>query len=341
MTRLTKFNLTAAMERKTLKKVEKAFDKFHCSIYDCYNEDADANESPSIRIEINDYGTAPAYVEIFVDIEKLSVEMDMPDLLEPKLENGCNLVEMIRKKYGELSNVLPFDKFYLSGLEYTSRINFPDGELAEEYIRLLKQSILTHNNNAVETEISPDGEDREMSRSYSYNLSPSYNITFYRLPGDILSDESTLVIKIWENNTHSIDQKLMSSSNYNKPIEEQLSFFIMTYMDYTMDKLSSRFPKSPYTKKDTMFKLILEAMDNGNIPQSYQLEMIEDIKKIPKDENVFTWLVDRCMLPDEETWVNLIRNRVQLACISDSIDSTDEFPDICTLVENGCYNLPA
>lgn len=104
-----------------------------------------------------------------------------------------------------------------------------------------------------------------------------------------------------------------------------------------MDKLSGRFPISPYTKKDIMIKSILEAMDGENIPKSGKREMIEDIENIPKDENVFTWLVDRGMVPDEETWVHLIRNRVALACINNNISKTDEFPNIYTLVENGFY----
>ena len=224
MTRLTGFGLSAAMNRKTLKKVEKTFKKFHCSIYDLYNEDASTNESSnlSVRIEIDDNGTDPAYVKIFVDIEKLSIEMDMPNLLEPTLENGCNLIEMIRKKYGELSNVLPFDGFCLSALEYTSRISFPDRELVEEYICLIKQSILTHDNNADKPETCSNETDGNLS--ISYNLSPNYIIAFYGQSGDALSDESTLIIKILERNIRSIDQKLISSSNHDKPLVNNCHF---------------------------------------------------------------------------------------------------------------------
>ena len=79
------------MDRKTLRKVRKAFDKRHCYYY---SEDTNTDEScePSISIRIDDdRETAPATVEITVDIEKLSAEMDMPGLLEPALENGYNL----------------------------------------------------------------------------------------------------------------------------------------------------------------------------------------------------------------------------------------------------------
>lgn len=165
-------------------------------------------------------------------------------------------------------------------------------------------------------------------------------MAFYRLLGDALSDESTLVIETCEYDVISIDQKLMSSSNHDKPMDEQLSFFIMIYMDYMTDILSSRFSDLPYTKKDSMIKSILEAMDEENIPKVKKQEMIELIKNIPEDTNIFTWLTERDTPSKNGTpshWVNLICNRVQPVCISDSFDGTDEFPNICTLVENGCY----
>lgn len=346
MTRLTSFNLTAAMDRKTLRKVRKAFDKRHCRYYynDNGNTNADESCEPSISISIDDIReTVPATVEIFVDIEKLSAETDTPDLLKPALKNGYNLIEIIRKKYGELSKVLPFDRFYLSELTYTSRINFPDRELIGEYIHLLKRSILEHDSSIFGTGEFQTTPDRDMVISYS--ILPNHDITFYRQTDSALSDASTLVVKIHEQNIKSIDRRLISSSNHNKPIDAQLSFFIMTYMDYMTDTLRPEFPKSSYTKKDSMIKSILAAMDKKNIPQAKSQEIIELIRNVPEDANVYTWLEDNHMMFAKDgtpsPWLDLIRNQVQLTCISDSIDSTDEFPDICTLVENGCYNLPA
>lgn len=147
------------MDRKTLRKVRKEFVKRN---YYYYGENTNTYKSyePSISIRIDDdREAAPATVEITVDIERLSTEMDIPGLLKPALENGYNLVEIIRGKYGELSNILPFDRFYLSELTYTSWINFPDKELTGEYIHLLKQSIF-QNDRAIfgtrEFETDPD-----------------------------------------------------------------------------------------------------------------------------------------------------------------------------------------
>lgn len=339
MTTLTSFNLTAAMDRKTLRKVRKEFVKRNYYYYG-ENTNTDKSYEPSISIRIDDdRETAPATVEITVDIERLSTEMDIPGLLEPALENGYNLVEIIRGKYGELSNILPFDRFYLSELTYTSWINFPDKELTGEYIHLLKRSIFQNDSAIFGTREFETVPDKDMV--ISYGILPDHDITFYRQTDNGLSDASTLVVRICEHNIKSIDQKLISSSNLNKPIDEQLSFFIMTYMDYMTDILSPEFPKSPYTKKDSMIKSILAAMDKKNVPQAKSQEMIELITNVPEDVNVYTWLQDNHMLFAKDgtpsLWSDLIHNQVQLTCISDSFDRTDEFPDICTLVEKGSY----
>lgn len=255
------------------------------------------------------------------------------------MENGYNLVEIIRGKYGELSNILPFDRFYLSELTYTSWINFPDKELTGEYIHLLKRSIFQNDSAIFGTREFETVPDKDMV--ISYGILPDHDITFYRQTDNGLSDASTLVVRICDHNIKSIDQKLISSSNLNKPIDEQLSFFIMTYMDYMTDILSPEFPKSPYTKKDSMIKSILAAMDKKNVPQAKSQEMIELITNVPEDVNVYTWLQDNHMLFAKDgtpsLWSDLIHNQVQLTCISDSFDRTDEFPDICTLVEKGSY----
>ena len=340
MTTLTSFNLTAAMDRKTLRKVRKKFVKRNYYYYG-ENTNTDKSYEPSISIRIDDdRETAPATVEITVDIERLSTEMDIPGLLEPALENGYHLVEIIRKKYGELSNILPFDRFYLSELTYTSWINFPDKELTGEYIHLLKRSIFQNDSAIFGTGEFETDPDRDMVISYS--ILPDHDITFYRQIDNGLSDASTLVVRIRDHNIKSIDQKLISSSNLNKPVDEQLSFFIMTYMDYMTDILSPEFPKSPYTKKDSMIKSILAALDKKNIPQARSQEVIELITNASEDVNVYTWLWDNNMLfatdGTPSLWSDLIRNRVQLICIRDGFDRTDEFPDILTLVENGVYD---
>lgn len=289
MTTLTSFNLTAAMDRKTLRKVRKKFVKRNYYYYG-ENTNTDKSYEPSISIRIDDdRETAPATVEITVDIERLSTEMDIPGLLEPALENGYHLVEIIRKKYGELSNILPFDRFYLSELTYTSWINFPDKELTGEYIHLLKRSIFQNDSAIFGTGEFETDPDRDMVISYS--ILPDHDITFYRQIDNGLSDASTLVVRIRDHNIKSIDQKLISSSNLNKPVDEQLSFFIMTYMDYMTDILS------------------------------------------PEDNNML-FATDGT----PSLWSDLIRNRVQLICIRDGFDRTDEFPDILTLVENGVYD---
>lgn len=344
MTRLTEFKLTAAMDRKTFRKVEKALPGSHCFIYcnecRCTYEPLD----PSVTIYTDDTnGTAPASMVISVDIEKLSLEMNMAELVDPSLESAKAIMKIIRKKYdGVLSNVLPFDRFYLSGLTYTSWISFPDGELAAEYIRLLNQSILKHDDYKC-GDLQTDSCEAERDMFSGYQLTEGCNLKFYREKlKDTWSDESMIVIEVQETNVHSIDRKLESSSNHNKPIDEQLSFFIMTYMDYTMDKLSSLFPALPYTKKDSMIQSILEAMDKEKIPQPRKQEIIELIKNLPEDANVYTWLSETDITENGtgSLFSNLINNPIQLVCISDRFDKTDEFPDIYTLVENGSYDLP-
>ena len=170
----------------------------------------------------------------------------------------------------------------------------------------------------------------------SYGILPDHDITFYRQTDNGVSDASTLVVRICEHNIKAIDQKLISSSN-----DEQLSFFIMTYMDYMADILSPEFPKSPYTKKDSMIKSILAALDKKNIPRARSQEVIELITNVPEDVNVYTYLQDNNMLFAKDgtpsLWSDLIHNQAQLTCIRGSFDRTDEFPDICTLVEKGSY----
>ncbi len=80
MTTLTSFNLTAAMDRKTLRKVRKEFVK--CNYY-YYGENTNTDKSyePPISIRIDDdRETAPATVEITVDMERLSTEMNIPGI---------------------------------------------------------------------------------------------------------------------------------------------------------------------------------------------------------------------------------------------------------------------
>ncbi len=343
MTRLTEFKLTAAMDRKTFKKVERTLPGSHCFIYcnECRCAYEPLELAPAVTLHTDDAnGTASAAVVISVNIEKLSEEMNMAELMEPTLESAKTIIGIIRKKYnGVLSNVLPFDRFYLSGLTYTSWIGFPDGELAAEYIRLLNQSILIHDDCKCGG-LQTDSCETERDMFSEYQLAEGCSLKFYREKlMDTWSEESMIVIEVEEINVRSIERKLESSSSHNKPIDEQLSFFIMTYMDYTMDKLSSLFPASPYTKKDSMLQSILEAMDEAKIPQSKAQEVIELTKNLPEDANVYTWFSETNMAKNGtgSLFSHLLNNHVQFVCISDSFDKTDELPDIYTLVENGSY----
>ena len=79
------------MDRKTLRKVRKEFIKRNYYYYG-ENTNTDKSYEPSISIRIDDdRETAPATVEITVDIERLSTEMDIPGLLKPALTDSISL----------------------------------------------------------------------------------------------------------------------------------------------------------------------------------------------------------------------------------------------------------
>lgn len=351
MTKLNKFMLTASMDKKTLQKVEKIFAKFDCLDKNYSETEFPDNEEPntespfgnSVEITIYNEGENPA-VEIYVDIEGLSKVKNIPDLPNPTLDNAGSIIEFVRKKYGELEKALPFDRFYLAELVYTSYVDFPNEEMAGEYIRLLNESILGPDIIGIDKErylthsrIHDAADKRNASMSFSYELSGCYDVTFFRQAPDDFTEESELVVEVWEYSVKSIERKLISASKHNKPLAEQLAFFMMCYMEYTVDKLRPLFSKRPYVKQDAMLKSVRNVMLKEKISKPARRAMLQIIESIPEG-NIYAWFENKGMLDDGKTdfpWFGLIMKRVQLAFISDDFDDTDELPDICTLLEHG------
>jgi hypothetical protein len=293
------------------------------------------------------------YLKYIVNLKRIFEENDYLHLLEATDQNISTIWKTIRQTWDEIGCGIPFERFYLSRIDFTCDIYLENEELVQEYIRLLKKGILlsTTQRYSIEgichkEEIPKDKKEELQQNACKYQITNCEDIQYYNkmyqlrnedlaIPDNAPSDNNILRIELQVHKTKRISEVLLRHGLYNKPIEEQFAFFMVNADWFLLNRLECLYPAGNYHTRAYIEGLILN-------DDSIKTKSKDRIMQFVSDCNRQSTL-GRCLEIEKETHNNqkrqkslkyLTAHNINPIYISSNLKDYTELPSIFELIEN-------
>lgn len=238
------------------------------------------------------------YLKYIVNLKRTLDKDDYLHLLEPTPENITHVWETIRTTWEEIGCGIPFDRFYLSRLDFTCDIKMGNTEQVQEYIRLLNKSILRSSRERFSVEgiyhsqqITENAKKELQQNCCKYKITECENLQFYNkiyelenenLPIPLKDKESNfqiLRIELQMHKTKRISTLLENVGLYDKPIEEQFLFFIAHAPVILIERLEKLYPHGNYYQKSHVVQHVKNDAFIKNKTKKKILQLLDDCNR--------------------------------------------------------------
>lgn len=294
------------------------------------------------------------YLKYIINFNRIFHPEDYLHLLKPDDNNLAFGWQTIKQTWDKIGSDVPFERFYLSRLDFTCDIRLKTESLVKEYIRLLGKSILLSTEKRFSVTGIHHGEDMTDEEKMAlqqncckFKITSCENIQCYNklyelknenlpIPQETINqDIHILRIELQIHKTKRITELLQAFSMHNKPIHEQFAFFIKNADTFLLDRLEKLYIPGKYYKK----RFILEHIKND---PTIRNKSREHIKNLIDDCNRNISL-GRCLELDKRTNRSqkrkkalsyLSANHISPVCIHSDLKDYDKLPDIFALIKN-------
>lgn len=291
------------------------------------------------------------YLKYQVNPKRIFDGDDYLHLLEPSEKNISYIWQMIKQTWNEIGCGIPFERFYLSRLDFTCDIYMENNALVQEYIRLLGKGILLPNTKKYpvdgiyrKEEIPTEIKKTLQQNACKYEITHLEDIQYYNkmyqlqnenlpIPEGAPPDNSILRIELQVHKTKRITQFLQEFGIHSKPIEEQFAFFILNADFFLLNRLDRLYPHGQYRTKEYIESLVQSDMSIKNKTKKNILQFVFDCNRQST--------LGRCLDIDNEMHTvkkrkksldYLISHQTNPIFISSSLKQYSELPDIFDLI---------
>lgn len=294
------------------------------------------------------------YLKYIINFNRIFYPEDYLHLLKPDDDNLALGWQTIKQTWDEIGCDVPFERFYLSRLDFTCDIQLETESLVKEYIRLLGKSILLSTEKRFSVtgiHYGKDMTDEEkktlQQNCCKFEITSCENIQCYnklyelkneKLPipqETITQDINILRIELQIHKTKRLTELLQSFSMHNKPIHEQFAFFIKNADTFLLGRLEKLYIPGKYYKKH----VILNYIKNDHNIRIKSRERIRNlIEECSRNISLGRCLeLDRrnkCFQKRKKALSYLSANHISPVCIHSNFKDYDELPDIFELIKN-------
>lgn len=295
------------------------------------------------------------YLKYIVNPKRIFDGKDYLNLLEPKKENISTLWDVIKQIWTEIGCGIPFGRFYLSRLDFTCDIHLDSEELVAEYIRLLGKSILLPSAKRFsvtgiyhDADITEDTKTELQKNCCKFGVTECEDIQYYNkifelenenlpIPENIENEDTHILrIELQIHKTKRVSELLQDFRLYNKPIEEQFSYFMEHADFFLLSRLEKLYMPGRYHKKEYIENYIKDICMIRKKTKERIRMLVEHCNK-----NI---TLGRCLELDKQygsvykrqkALESLSRFRISPVCIQKSLTDYDELPDIFELAKHG------
>jgi hypothetical protein len=293
------------------------------------------------------------YLKYIVNIKRIFDENDYLHLLEPTDTNIASVWQTIRQTWDEIGCGIPFERFYLSRLDFTCDIHMESEELVQEYIRLLGKSILLPNTKKCSVEgiyhkeeLPKETKAELQQNACKYQITECEDIQYYNkmyqlqnedlpIPDDAPTDNNILRIELQVHKTKWISKVLLRHGLYNEPIEEQFTYFMVNADWFLLNRLERLYPIGTYHTKSYIECLIQKDTSIKTKSQNRILQFVSDCNRQST--------LGRCLEIEKETKNNqkrkkslkyLTTHNINPVYISSAFKEYTELPSIFELIKS-------
>ena len=294
------------------------------------------------------------YLKYIINPKRIFDGKDYLNLLEPRKENITILWDAIKQTWAEIGCGIPFERFYLSRLDFTSDIHLKAEELVTEYIRLLGKSILLPSAKRFsvtgihhDTDITEDTKTELQKNCCKFGVTACEDIQCYNkifelknenlpVPEYIENEDAHILrIELQIHKTKRISELLQDFQIHSKPIEEQFSYFMEHADFFLLSRLEKLYMPGRYHKKQSIEVFIKGSYKIRAKTRERIWTLVEHCNK-----NI---TLGRCLELDKQNGSAnkrlkalecLSRLHISPVCIQKDLKGYDELPDIFELVEH-------
>lgn len=294
------------------------------------------------------------YLKYLINFNRIFHPDDYLHLLKPNDSELSLGWQIIRQTWNEIGCGIPFERFYLSRLDFTCDIQLQTEELVREYIRLLGKSICLSTKKRFSVAGIHYGKDmaEEEKKTLQQNcckfeITSCENIQCYNklyelknenlpLPPDAMEqDLHILRLELQMHKAKRITELLQLFSIHGSPIQEQFAFFINNAGTFLLNRLEGLYMPGSYYKK----RFILDYIKNDPGIRNKNRKRIQKLVD-GCNRNIS---LGRCLELDKEhnqskKWKNalfyLSSNGISPVCIRSDLKEYDVLPGIFELVKH-------
>ena len=292
-------------------------------------------------------------MKYIVNLKRIFDEKDYLNLLQPTDENITLIWKTLRNIWDDIGCDVPFERFYLSRLDFTCDIHLNSEKLVQEYIRLLGKSILLPNTKKFSVEgihhkgeLSKEIKEELQQNTCKYKITNCEDIQYYNklyelkkenlpIPKDTFTENNILRIELQIHKTKRITEYLQQFKLQNENIDTQFSFFIKNADFFLLNRLELLYPYGKYYTKSYIETFI----QNDNMIKSKNKKRISQFVSDCNKQNT----LGRCLEIDKEK-NNLLKrkkslkylttNNINPVCINSTLKGFTELPDVFELIHS-------
>lgn len=291
------------------------------------------------------------YLKYIVNLKRIFDPKDYLNLLHPTDENIAFIWKTIKNTWDEISCDVPFDRFYLSRLDFTCDIYLKSEALVQEYIRLLQKSILLPNTKKYSVEgiyhnqeCGKEIKEELEQNACKYKITNCEDIQYYNklyelknenlpLPENVSTENDILRIELQMHKTKRITEYLQQFNLQNHAINNQFAFFMKNAEFFLLDRLERLYPYGKYHTKSYIETYIQKDNTIKTKTQNHISQFVSDCNKQST--------LGRCLEIDKEKNNSLKRkkslkyltaNNINPVCINSTLKGFVELPDIFELI---------